>query len=157
MNDTSVNPYEPPAIDSQIGIEPKEQSIEQIRRRVSRPGTALLIMGSIAAVFPAIAIVGWLFNLLYIGFNAVVASNLLVSLLFFACSVMISIGGGKMASMESYRLARLGAILACIPFVTPFIFLGIPFGIWALVLLNDPQVKAAFEAMSKFWQGRRDA
>jgi len=156
MSDPSINPYEPPSIDSQIGIEPKEQSIEQIRRRVSRPGTALLIMGSIAAVFPAIAIVGWLFNLLYIGFNAVVASNLLVSLLFFACSVMISIGGGKMASMESYRLARLGAILACIPFVTPFIFLGIPFGIWALVLLYDPQVKAAFEAMSKFWQGRRD-
>lgn len=156
MSDPSINPYEPPSIDSQIGIEPKEQSIEQIRRRVSRPGTALLIMGSIAAVFPAIAIVGWLFNLLYIGFNAVVASNLLVSLLFFACSVMISIGGGKMASMESYRLARLGAILACIPFVTPFIFLGIPFGIWALVLLYDPEVKAAFEAMSKFWQGRRD-
>lgn len=156
MSAPSINPYEPPSIDSQIGIEPKEQSIEQIRRRVSRPGTALLIMGSIAAVFPAIAIVGWLFNLLYIGFNAVVASNLLVSLLFFACSVMISIGGGKMASMESYRLARLGAILACIPFVTPFIFLGIPFGIWALVLLYDPEVKAAFEAMSKFWQGRRD-
>jgi hypothetical protein len=156
MSDPSINPYEPPSIDSQIGIEPKEQSIEQIRRRVSRPGTALLIMGSIAAVFPGIAIVGWLFNLLYIGFNAVVASNLLVSLLFFACSVMISIGGGKMASMESYRLARLGAILACIPFVTPFIFLGIPFGIWALVLLYDPEVKAAFEAMSKFWQGRRD-
>lgn len=156
MSDPSINPYEPPSIDSQIGIEPKEQSIEQIRRRVSRPGTALLIMGSIAAVFPAIAIVGWLFNLLYIGFNAVVASNLLVSLLFFACSVMISIGGGKMASMESYRMARLGAILACIPFVTPFIFLGIPFGIWALVLLYDPEVKAAFEAMSKFWQGRRD-
>lgn len=156
MSDPSINPYEPPSIDSQIGIEPKEQSIEQIRRRVSRPGTALLIMGSIAAVFPAISIVGWLFNLLYIGFNAVVASNLLVSLLFFACSVMISIGGGKMASMECYRLARLGAILACIPFVSPFIFLGIPFGIWALVLLYDPEVKAAFEAMSKFWQGRRD-
>jgi len=156
MNDPIVNPYEPPSVDSQIGIEPKEQSIEQIRRRVSRPGTALLIMGSIAAVFPAIAVVGWLFNLFFVGFNAIVVSNLLLSGGFLACFVMISIGGGKMASMESYRLARLGAILACIPFVTPFVFLGIPFGIWALVLLYDPEVKAAFEAMSKFWQGRRD-
>jgi hypothetical protein len=25
-----------------------------------------------------------------------------------------------------------------------------------LVLLYDPEVKAAFEAMSEFWQGRRD-
>ncbi|MFM7927259.1 MAG: hypothetical protein ACKO9Q_06050 [Pirellula sp.] len=156
MSDPSINPYEPPSVDSQLGIEPKEQSIEQIRRRVSRPGTALLIMGSIASVFPGIAIVGWLFNLFFVGFNAIVVPNLLVSLLFFACTVMISIGGGKMASMESYRLARFGAILACIPLVTPFIFLGIPFGIWALVLLHDPEVKAAFAAMSKFWQGRRD-
>jgi hypothetical protein len=157
MNDPSVNPYEPPSVDSQLGVEPREQSIEQIRRRVSRPGTALLILGSIAAVFPAIAVVGWLFNLFFVGFNAIVVSNLLVSVGFLGCYVMISIGGGKMASMESYRLARLGAILACIPFTSPFVFLGIPFGIWALVLLYDPQVKAAFEAMATFWHGRRDA
>jgi hypothetical protein len=155
MSDPNINPYEPPSVDSQLGPESREQTIEQIRRRVARPGTALLIMGSIAAVFPGIAIVGYIFVLLN-RWDPIVVSQLLASVCFFACSVAISIGGGKMAAMESYRMARLGAILACIPFISPFGFLGIPFGIWALVLLNAPEVKAAYGEMAKFWQGRRD-
>ncbi len=58
--------------------------------------------------------------------------------------IVISIGAAKLGFLESYRMARVGSILACVPFLTPFIWLGIPFGIWALRLLADPKVRGAF-------------
>ncbi len=58
--------------------------------------------------------------------------------------IVISVGAAKLGFLESYRMARVGSILACIPFVTPFIWLGIPFGIWALRLLADSEVRGAF-------------
>ncbi|MEM6474012.1 MAG: hypothetical protein AAF802_30965 [Planctomycetota bacterium] len=58
--------------------------------------------------------------------------------------ILISIGAAKLGFLESYRLAFIGSMLACIPFVTPFYFLGIPFGIWAFVLLADPAVRNSF-------------
>lgn len=58
--------------------------------------------------------------------------------------IVISIGAAKLGFLESHRMARVGSVLACIPFVTPFIWLGIPFGIWALRLLADSEVRGAF-------------
>lgn len=46
---------------------------------------------------------------------------------------------------RSYGVAFAGAIISVIPCIgSPCCALGIPFGIWALVVLNDPTVKAAF-------------
>lgn len=53
-------------------------------------------------------------------------------------------GGLKMRNLEGYGLAMAAAIIACIPCCSPCVILGIPFGIWALVVLNDAQVKASF-------------
>jgi len=159
MNDSSINPYEPPSTASQIGIDIQgqlpEQSIEQIRRRVSRPGMALMIMGSIASVFPAVNIVYFTYYLLTQGldfglkqYNPIIPA-ILVNGVFFMIWLLISIGGAKMAFLESYSLARVAALLACIPIITPFIIIGIPFGIWGLILLNDPRVKAAYESVAR--------
>jgi len=37
------------------------------------------------------------------------------------------------------------AIVACVPFCSPCVVLGIPFGIWALVVMAKPEVRAAFQ------------
>lgn len=58
--------------------------------------------------------------------------------------VLIAIGGAKLGFLESYRLARLGALLACVPLITPFMIAGIPFGIWSLRLLSEPVVRGSF-------------
>lgn len=42
-----------------------------------------------------------------------------------------------------YPVSILGAILALIP-LPPFFILGIPFGIWALVLLRSPDIRQCF-------------
>jgi hypothetical protein len=59
-------------------------------------------------------------------------------------ALLILIGGLKMKNAQSYGLALTASIVAVIPCVSPCCLLGIPFGIWALVVLNNPDVKAAF-------------
>lgn len=138
------NPYEPPV--GEFGPDIADPDFaDVIRRRVSRPGTALLIMGSIYSVFPAIYL-GRVLLFANRFANRLPVEDILVVAAFFFTAILIAVGGAKMAFMESYSMARIGAALACIPLISPFVVWGIPFGIWALIVLNDPKVKAAFEA-----------
>jgi hypothetical protein len=56
------------------------------------------------------------------------------------------IGGAKMIALKSYGLALTAAILSLYPlagcFCCPF-----PFGLWAVIVLMNSDVKAAFKAM----------
>ena len=63
-------------------------------------------------------------------------------------SVLIIVGSIKMMSLSSTGWSRTAAILAMIPMVSGCCILGIPFGIWALVVLGKPEVKRAFAAKS---------
>jgi len=58
-------------------------------------------------------------------------------------SFVIAFGGWHLWRLRSYGLAATAAILAMLP-CTPACFLGLPMGIWALVVLLDPKVRAAF-------------
>lgn len=61
-----------------------------------------------------------------------------------ACSLVIILGAIKMRSATSRGLAMTGSILAMIPCTTSCCLLGLPIGIWAVVVLMNPDVKAAF-------------
>ena len=52
----------------------------------------------------------------------------------------------KMMRLEQWGLSMGGAILAMIPCLSPCCVLGLPFGIWAIVVLTQPDVKAAFNS-----------
>ena len=60
-------------------------------------------------------------------------------------AILVLMGGIKMNKLESYSLAMAASIIAVIPCFSPCCLLGIPIGIWALVVLNDPNVKSAFK------------
>ncbi|WP_224365719.1 hypothetical protein [Hyalangium versicolor] len=53
-------------------------------------------------------------------------------------------GGLKMKNLESYGLAMAASIIAIIPCFGSCCCIGIPIGIWSLIILNKPEVKAAF-------------
>jgi hypothetical protein len=61
-----------------------------------------------------------------------------------AMAVLILMGATKMRSLRSYEFAFTAAILAMIPCLTPCCLLGLPFGIWALIVLSKPTVKSYF-------------
>ncbi|HWH68011.1 MAG TPA: DUF4339 domain-containing protein [Candidatus Sulfotelmatobacter sp.] len=69
-----------------------------------------------------------------------VASNLVGILV----SGLILFGGIKMRKLESYGLAMTASIIAMIPCISPCCLVGLPIGIWAIVVLNKPEVKNAF-------------
>jgi hypothetical protein len=62
-----------------------------------------------------------------------------------AVASVIIYGALKMMKLQNFRLAMATSILALAPCVSPCCLLGMPFGIWALVVLNKPEVKSAFE------------
>ena len=53
-------------------------------------------------------------------------------------------GALQMKDLRNYGLAMAAAIIAIIPCSGPCYCIGIPAGIWALVVINKPEVKAAF-------------
>jgi hypothetical protein len=59
-------------------------------------------------------------------------------------SAAILVGGLMMFKLRAYGLCVAAAVLALVPCVSPCCCLGLPLGIWALVVLFKPEVKSAF-------------
>jgi hypothetical protein len=59
-------------------------------------------------------------------------------------SLLVLSGALRMKRLESYGFATLSAILAMIPCISPCCVLGFPFGLWALIVLQDPFIRSAF-------------
>jgi hypothetical protein len=57
---------------------------------------------------------------------------------------LIFYGAMKMRALQSWGLSLAAAIVAMIPCLSPCCCLGLPIGIWALVVLLDNNVKASF-------------
>lgn len=60
-------------------------------------------------------------------------------------AVVVFMGALKMKNAESFGFAMAAAIIAMIPCVSPCCLLGLPLGIWAIIVLVKPEVKAAFQ------------
>jgi hypothetical protein len=67
------------------------------------------------------------------------------SLLGIVMSVVILMGALKMKRLENYTFAIIATVVAMVPCISPCCFVGLPIGIWALVVLNKPEVKGAFD------------
>jgi hypothetical protein len=62
---------------------------------------------------------------------------------------LLLIGGAfQMAAARGYAICMATAIGALVPFLGPCYVLGIPFGIWAIVVLRRPDVRAGFPPMT---------
>lgn len=67
------------------------------------------------------------------------------SILGIVLSVVILLGALKMKKLENYTFAIIATIIAMVPCISPCCLVGLPIGIWALVVLNKPEVKGAFD------------
>ena len=61
-----------------------------------------------------------------------------------AIGVVILMGALKMKRLESHGFAMAASILALVPCISPCCIVGLPIGIWSLVVLAKPEVKGAF-------------
>jgi hypothetical protein len=63
----------------------------------------------------------------------------------FFWAVIVSAAAASMLGLRSREFAVTGCIVAMLPCCNFLWFLGLPFGIWALVTLNRPDVRRAFD------------
>jgi hypothetical protein len=58
--------------------------------------------------------------------------------------VIVLMGASKMQKLQSRQFALTAGIVAMLPCISPCCVFGLPAGIWALVILNKPEVKSQF-------------
>ena len=140
------NPYESPTT----------SNVDFVRAKSSLFTPAVLLLG-LASLS--------LLHAVYIGFTIVIDTirildnhggaagiphvlpMIIESLVFVAmCASYFVVFYGAVQMLKGRRLgiAKTAAILAIIPMCSPLFVIGIPFGIWALVVLSKPDVRAAF-------------
>ncbi|MEJ7593461.1 MAG: hypothetical protein WKF77_18115 [Planctomycetaceae bacterium] len=76
---------------------------------------------------------------------AQLAGSMGASVLLVVMNILVIVGAYHLQNLKKFPLAMTGAIIACIPCCGPCLVLGIPFGIWALVLLNDSRIRPHFQ------------
>jgi hypothetical protein len=130
---------------------------------VSGPATALMIVGIICVL---VALMNVVTNLLGAGMGAfgpggrgmgdmppqmaqffqLMAGGLglVLNIVGLAMSAFFIFASTKMRKLESYGMVMTATILSMLPCLSPCCCVGLPVGIWILVVLSKPEVKAAF-------------
>jgi predicted Zn finger-like uncharacterized protein len=122
--------------------------------KVAGPAIALIVLGIFDLV---LVVLGLLLRLLGVGLMAAGAAGHAVNantiahlaggtvgtIIGTVCAVAILMGGLKMKKLENYGSVMTACILAILPFGN-CCCIGLPLGIWGLVVLNKPGVKDAF-------------
>ena len=71
-------------------------------------------------------------------------ASLTVALALLFVAGLILIAGMQMSRLRSRELCLVASVLAMIPCTSPCCPVGIAMGLWALLVLNRPEVRAAF-------------
>lgn len=126
-------------------------SIEAIRQRVWIPAAGLMVSGLINCLVVVGAVIGALVRLVQRGFAISGntfgflpgAAEFLVIGFLAAPGILVVVGAYNIMRLRSHRMAVAGSAAAVLPFL-PGAIIGLPMGIWALVLLMKKEIKAAF-------------
>jgi hypothetical protein len=142
------NPYAPPSAYGPSGNSGREYALNKVR-------PVALTMLIVTGVMMALVLVGIILNFLGVGFAA--ANNqqaaqfmlqgtvgIISGFVGLAVGGVVIYGCMQMMKLESYGFAMAACIISMIPCISPCCVTGIPLGIWGIMVLGDPQVKAAF-------------
>ena len=125
---------------------------DAVRARLRMPAIGLMVAGALNCLgFLIPPLVVWLVLQKYSRYEVSFApgpTELILLPFVGAANVITFLGGWSMVRLRSYRLAAAGAVLGMFPCGLGIV-VGLPMGIWALVVLAQPEVKAAFRAKRK--------
>ena len=128
-----------------------------VSKRLRAPAIALICLGGVNILSGVVLLLGRLANIIKgnepvitdearrLGYETATIYFPLVSLLSIAAAPILIVGGIQMLKRRRYSLAMLAAILAIVPVTSVCCIPGIPIGIWALIVLLNRDVKAAFQ------------
>jgi tRNA A-37 threonylcarbamoyl transferase component Bud32 len=128
-----------------VGPETTDNDLEAVRRRLKIPAIGLIVSGAVNIVFLGLVLV-----LALSGGRPIIGSLLAILVLTGMCIVglFIVMGARRMLRLRGYGLAVMAGILAVMPLSLGFM-LGLPMGIWALIVLYRADVQEAFAATKR--------
>jgi hypothetical protein len=144
------NPYQSPASVDESLLSSTEQR-ERAASVVRTPAKIIVVL-CMVAILLYLSIIGYV---ACIAFNAGanvpgMAGRFHIAfgphLLLIAIHVLTIYGAMSMLKLRSLAVARAAMTLACVPFLSPMLVVGIPFAIWGLIVLCLPYVTAEFRA-----------
>ena len=121
---------------------------------VQSPATGLMVTGIIGGVF---ALLGLAMNIFGAGLGTMMEEGqeqfvqmlsgglgIVQSLIGLVVAGFIFYAAQQMKNLENWGLAMGGSIVAMVPCVSPCCVIGLPIGIWCVVVLNKDYIKNAF-------------
>lgn len=154
LEDPLASPYQAPRAPD---IRPQSPLVPPASRvaaeeRIRAPAIAMIVLSSVCLVLLGLGLI--LFFALFAVAEAPrndggavfipLAFELIMYILSCSIALLMLIGGINMLKLRNRGLAMAGAILGMIPVISPCCLLGIPFGIWSISVMNDPEVQRAF-------------
>lgn len=144
----------PPTIAPPSGMAPLGPIVPALDQ-VSGPAVGLIIVGALDIALSLFRMVGIMAGF---GLGAMQATNPMqqrIMAIFGSAGIVLAIvellvgglilfGGLKMRRLENYGLCVAASILVMIPILSCCCIVGVPIGIWALVVISKPEVKSAF-------------
>ena len=131
--------------------------MKEITDNLKKPAIALIIVGSLNGIFGILSLAAVFLRLSgvletqvpaneaeRIGYYFGTAMNIGIAALSLLIAPLIIYGAIKMLKGKNFKLAKTSAILAMVPLVSCCFVVGIPIGIWSLIVLHRPDVKAYF-------------
>jgi hypothetical protein len=123
--------------------------------QVSAPSVGILITGILGA---ALSFIGLIASLFETGIESIKSPELIGEYARIAegaagvafCFVGLLVAGFiiyaslKMKALTQWSLCIAASIIAMIPCISPCCIVGLPIGIWCLVVLTKPEVRASF-------------
>jgi serine/threonine protein kinase len=146
-----------PGLSSSVGVDSSTPAIEQAQRQVKWPAIGLLITGMLSVlILPMVVLICSWEGLPQNGVEpqaVQTGAELVLPIVLFlgeflgsiALSTLIIVAAIKMKRLQAYGLAVAAGILAIIS--SPTNLIGLPIGIWALVVLSQQEVRAAFKRL----------
>jgi hypothetical protein len=126
-----------------------------VSSQVSGPAIGLLVTGIIGAFFAGLGLIASIVGMGIAPFireeipdryaeiweGSVGAAGSIVEIIVAAFIIYAAL---KMRELKQWEVSLAASIVAMIPCISPCCILGLPIGIWALVVLLRPEVKNAF-------------
>ena len=135
----SINPYQAPTLET-----PTADSRTQAAHKIKGPSTGLILLLSLQILG---YVIGAFVTVAGIFFGLPSDTSLIeigLALAHFAVMLFMLWALLQIRQLRHLRAGRIAAGLACIPMVAPWIWVGIPFGIWLSIFLARPSTVEAF-------------
>jgi hypothetical protein len=147
-----------------MGLPGSEPSLGQARDKVSGPAIGLIVVGGIGVLMALWGLVQSATGANQIPEEMMNDPNMaqwrgfieqsqrfgvVGPILGLLTSGLTIFGALQMKNLKNYGLAMAASIVALLPCVGPCCCIGLPIGIWSIVTLVKPEVKAGFDAANR--------